>query len=243
METVRPLKSIFKLLIFAVLATWLWVLTIGAVVQSPKLAIESQPESPLRLSVFQIVPSELPGSSVITLMVTNGGSGSVRAFAVAISAGKSKTGVLLINAHNDQQMLQANENKPIALRKTDEEILNGVTFSIDYVEFEDGSRWGSDTFDSASSLAGERDGVRRAVGALADRVRTQGPNSLSRDLEPTLSAISASTDGSANRNQGFQRGVNIVRARLRRALEKGGQDKLLAEWEQITAESKKTTTP
>jgi hypothetical protein len=243
MENVRLLNPIFKLLILAVLATWLWVLTIGAVVQSPKLTIESQPDSPVHLSVFQIAPSELNGSSVITLMVKNETANSVRAFAVALSEGKSKTGVLLFNSHNDQQMLRANEIKPITLRKTDEEILAGVTFSIDYVEFEDGSKWGADTFDSANSLAGERDGLRQAVAALADRLRTQGVTSLSRDLEPTITAISMPRTHSANWEQGFQRGVSIVRTRLKRALEKGGNEKLLVEWERIVAESKKNTTP
>ena len=242
MGSVRRLKPIFKLLILAILATWLWVLTIGAVVQSPKLTIESQPESPLHLSVFQIAPSELTGSSVITLKVTNESASNVRAFAVAMSAGESKTGVLLINAHNDQQTLRANETKPIALRKTNEEILNGVMFSIDYVEFEDGSKWGSDTFDSANSLAGERDGSSGGR-SLAARLRTQGVISLSRDLETTVSAISMPRAQSANWDQGFQRGVSIVRARLKRALENGGNEKLLAEWERIVAESKKTTTP
>ncbi|HEX6189049.1 MAG TPA: hypothetical protein VFZ40_13305 [Pyrinomonadaceae bacterium] len=242
MEIASPLKLIFKLLILAVLATWLWVLTIGAV-QSPKLTVESQPESPLHLSVFQVSPSERTGSSVITLMVMNGSATTVRAFAVAMSPGNSKTGVLLINAHNDQQMWRANEIKPITLRKTDEEILNGISFSIDYVEFEDGSKWGSDTFDSASSLAGERDGFRQAVAALTDRFRTQPVDSLSTDLDQTIDAVSTPRDHSANWNQGFHRGLNIVRARLKRAQANGGKEKLVTEWERIVAESKKTKTP
>jgi len=237
METVRPLKLIFKLLTLVIFATWLWVLTIGAV-QSPRLTIESQPESPLQLSLFQIAPSDLVGSSVITLMMTNVSASSIRAFAVATSEGKSKTGVLLINASNDQQTLQANEKKSITLRKTDQEIVDGVTFSVDFVEFGDGSKWGPDTFDSASSLAGEREGTRQAVVAVDDRIRAQGVTALSRDLEATTSAISMPSAHSANWNQGFQRGVDTVRARLQRALEKGGQDRLIAEWDRIAADAK-----
>lgn len=243
METVTPLKLVFKLLTLAVLAIWLCVFTIGAVVQSPRLTIETQPESPVQLSNFQIAPSDLAGSSVVTLMVTNVSISDVRAFAVAISRGKSTTGVLLINAHNDQQLLRANEIKPITVQKSDQEILDGLKFSIDFVEFADGSKWGPDTFDSANSLAGEREGIREAIGVLAGRLKNQGVITLSGDLEQTISAISMPPAHSANWNQGYQRGVNTILARLKRALEKGGQEKLFAEWDRIVVGSKRTATP
>lgn len=243
MQTVRLLKPIFKLLTLGVLASWLWVFTIGAVEQPPRLTIKSQPESPLQLSILQIVPSELIGSSVITMVVTNESATTVRAFAVALSEGNSATGVLLINAQHDQQMLRGNEIKPITLRRTDKEIQAGITLSVDYVEFENGNSWGPDTFDSSNSLAGERDGVHHAIAALADRKKNQGVVALSLDLEPTIAAISMPSNHSANWEQGFQRGVSTVRTRLKRALEKGGNEKVLAEWERIVSESKKTTTP
>ena len=228
------LKLIFKLTTLCCLSICLWIFASGALTQSFKLSIENRQDSPLQISSYQIDVTYSQTSSDVTLMLTSSSIKPIRAFTIASSVGQEKTGAILITTDTDEQMWQFNEIKPIKIRKSREEILNGVKLSIDFIEFSDGSTWGPDSFNSADDLAGERVGLRSSVQSLSEISKARGLNALTNDVDiPTPEGKSLSWQ------RGFQRGTRTVRERLNRAYRRGGREQLEAEWARVVADSKR----
>lgn len=228
------LKLIFKLSTLCGLSICLWIFASGALTQSSKLTVENRQDSPLQISSFQIDLTYSETSSDVTLMLTSSSLKPVRAFTIASSVGQEKTSAVLITTDTDEQMWHFNEIKPIKIRKSHDEIQNGVKLSIDFIEFSDGSTWGPDSFNSADDLAGEDVGLRSSVQSLSEISKTKGLNALTNNVDiPTPPGKSLSWQ------RGFQRGTRTVSERLNRAYKKGGQEQLQAEWERLLADSKR----
>jgi hypothetical protein len=239
MTNSNSFKLIFKLSTLGILSICSWIFTSGAVTQSPKLAIENQPDSPLQISSFQIESTDLEISTRVTLMLKSTSIKPIRAFAITSSVGKGKTGVVLITTNTDEQMWQLNETRPIQIGKSRDEITSGIKLSIDFVEFADGSAWGPDSFDSADSLAGERAGLRASLQPLTEILKTKGFSGLMQSVSSTISNIPIPEGRSLSWERGFQRGAGKVLERLNRAYKKGGQEQLKAEWERAVDDSER----
>lgn len=235
----KAFKIGFKLFTLGTLSVCLWFFIAASATQSPKLSIKNQPDSPLQVKSFEVVPTIMEQSSAVTLILTSTSSKPIRAFAVASSVDIGKIRAQLITTNSDEQMWQLNEIKPITIRQSTDELLRGIELSIDFVEFSDGSTWGEDSFDSASSLAGEREALRATAKSLGERLKSEGYSVLINDLSTSAPNGPAPRGKSTSWERGFQRGVLTVAERLRRAHKKGGQEQLKAEWERVVADSKR----
>lgn len=96
-----------------------------------------------------------------------------------------------------------------------------VVLSVDFVEFADGSTWGSDSFKMSEKLAGRRAGGRAMLQVFRDKSKAHGLIAVSDDLEADFS-IAPQADKSPLWKDGFGEGVRIVRVRLQHAKRKGG---------------------
>ncbi|MDQ1638215.1 MAG: hypothetical protein QOF62_1554 [Pyrinomonadaceae bacterium] len=234
-------KLMFKLASLGILGACLWIFTSGGLTQSANLTIEHQPDSPLQISSSQIDLTYSEPSLEVTLMLASRSVKPIRAFTIASSVGRDKTGALLITTNTDEQMWQFNEIKPITMRKSRAEIIDGVKLSIDFVEFSDGTTWGPDSFNSADDLAGEREGLRLSVQILSQIAKTKGFGGFINNLTSNRSDISIPKGKSLSWERGFQRGAGTVIERLNRAYTKGGPGQLESEWARTLADSKRTS--
>ena len=91
-----------------------------------------------------------------------------------------------------------------------------ISLSIDYVEFFDGSSWGSDRQGKSKELNGQREGVKFAISQLKNLIKSQNrksadetTNLLKQDIRD-ISVDMPDTSQSNEWKQGFQRGYKVV---------------------------------
>jgi hypothetical protein len=88
-----------------------------------------------------------------------------------------------------------------------------VLLSIDFVEFEDGTTWGADTFKMSEKLAGRRAGGKAALDKLRVLAKARGLKVVVGSLEENME-MAAPSSGSELWKEGFNEGVRIVQATL-----------------------------
>jgi hypothetical protein len=95
-----------------------------------------------------------------------------------------------------------------------------LKLAIDFIEFSDGTTWGSDTRNSRDRLDGMRVGARTEKQRLMALLKTTGPAAVSEyvatgEVTSDIEAEKA-TNHSVEWRQGFRSGTGAIRSRFKR---------------------------
>src|ERR1700760_4959115 len=128
--------------------------------------IEPQPQSPLQISSTKILSSD-PFSPSVEFTVTNKGQKGIRAYTVVceyVTDGGSRKTALFAHMTSQAGLLKPEQSKSESINEPYSPVfVKSIVLSIDCVELEDGKTWGSDSYNSAERLAGQRAGGHDAL--------------------------------------------------------------------------------
>lgn len=153
----------------------------------PKIEIDSQLDSPLRVTAYSLWVNGVPDGISLNIKVENVSAKAIRAYTTRhrFSLDESaQGGCFLLNITKRGKVLQPGQSE---LRttwrgypRTSSEPLH---LSVDFVEFTDDSVWGLDTCQSGDTLAGLRAGARTVAERLQEILAEGGPQSVVRTLD------------------------------------------------------------
>jgi hypothetical protein len=181
--------------------------------------------SPLVVSSPRTVPSD-PQSPEIELSFTNVSGKAIRAFAIKqnVEAGEARrSSVALYNLDLSNSELQPNQSlNEFSTYEVLSEKRHTITLSVAYVVFTDATSWGTDSFDSAQRIAGERAaGYLFCKGLLKD-LNASDPTDVLSTIDAVAAKIEPPVDRSEEWKQGFRLGrISLIR-RLKDAQNKRG---------------------
>ena len=199
---------------------------VGAV-QIPTVSVADQLDAPLTIFVEGYDPS---GSSSLQIRyrVQNVNTKAIRAYTILekVEWGKGgTTGASIVNLAAETKFLRPTQSRveTCGLSGQDGPVTR-LTLSVDYVEFDDGTTWGTDTRRSADYLAGQREG-RAATFKKVKEVRERNGESAVEELLKKKDAEVAAppTARSAEWEYGFRVGHNSALHQLSTAHLKGGR--------------------
>ena len=193
---------------------------------SPKVEVESQPDSFLHITVKTKWVNVSPPGIELALTVKNISTDkAVRAYATrqAFTVEEPPGGCFLLNAFKPGKVLQPGQSEvrstwrgyPLDSRKP-------ILLFIDYVEFTDGSTWGADGCESAHYLAGARAGAKALAERLEKELASVGAAALMKSLNEIAGEIDRPVTESPAWQKGFRNGIEIMIDRLREAVSDGG---------------------
>lgn len=157
--------------------------------QTPLLAkVLPQNDSPINITIINVDNSPI-SNQTINFSLQNISKLPIIAYTIIVSnqdaKGKIITDFLPVksfevnSAHQDQLDIERENIKPSGT----------ISFSIDYVEFEDGSSWGEDTQGQSEHIYGGHTGVESAIKELRELASKSQTNKLHTLLEKDLADI------------------------------------------------------
>lgn len=192
----RKLFNILKIKRYLILFLLVMVLNIGATIlllrssfgqsaaerkldQTPIAAeVIVQDNNPLRISVVSIDNSN-PDYQLVNYLVENVAKNPVRAYVVLGSNKTAEVGTAITRRFATKYFQPGGvENGMINIERKDIKPESKMYLSTDYVEFQDGRSWGSDTAGQSEYIAGSRAGWKDAVKQSDDLLKTQQSNAL-----------------------------------------------------------------
>ncbi|HEY0427454.1 MAG TPA: hypothetical protein VGC76_06575 [Pyrinomonadaceae bacterium] len=185
--------------------------------QPVKVEVMEQKNNPLRITVVTVDNSALSHQEVI-FSLQNLDRKAVRAYTLL---GSSKSSGKIITGFFAAKLFKAEEpvinSLPIERQNIKED--EPVILSIDYVEFEDGSSWGTDSRGKSMEINGEIEGVKTAIRQLKDLIKNQSADSLAALLKQETQEITVDVpdiNQSEEWKKGFRMGYRTVISILQR---------------------------
>ncbi|MGI9107135.1 MAG: hypothetical protein ACR2G4_12910 [Pyrinomonadaceae bacterium] len=184
-----------------------------------RVAVRPQPDAPLRISSV-VDNSDDPEAPLVNFVVENVSGKPIQAYWISydtVAHGENITLGSGINANSQELILPPGKRRETAILNRGKE---KIDLSVDFVEFADGTAWGSDTAKYAESLAGARAGARAEAQRLLKLLETSGWSAVvaavsERETYMRSNHFSLSESSSLS-------GALATRLRVRRAYEKGG---------------------
>lgn len=187
--------------------------------QLPTVSIAPQDGAPLRL-MSTFMESE-PGLLRIKVMAQNQGIKRIRAYALVADGGDASR-IDFANLTGQNAFIQPTQIKTFDVAYGESRVPESVTFSVDFVEFDDGSTWGLDSHNSRDMLAGQREGAKAERKRLRDLLKSKGPVAVFDAIQAEGSdnpEVGTTTKNSERWLQGYRNGIASIRHRLRRNLQ------------------------
>lgn len=189
-----------------------------------KTKVVEQSDSPLTISVFNVDASNRDFQA-IRFQIQNIGPKSARGYVIFGSG--SGSGKLITNFFPSKSFPPgAVNNEEIIIERSN--IMSGEDFSIsiDYVEFDDGSWWGTDAQSGSNILAGKREGALAAIDLLENLIDVRQSSALSDFRRKKLAELDvplpADLSGKDFRwQEGFRSGYKGIIGLLKNELVKG----------------------
>lgn len=192
--------------------------------QEAKVTAREQADSPLIIIITGVAPSD-PKAPEFSYEVLNISHKAISAYAIrhdALVGNSQSSGVMLVSMRSVNSLLHSQARLEETFRGiTYAAGVNEVALSVDFVEFEDGTRWGTDAFKMSEKLAGRRAGGRAALKKLRDLAKTRGLKAVLDALEENIDGVAQSAESQLWK-EGFDEGVRIVQAKLKHAQHKNG---------------------
>ena len=203
-----------------------------------KVEVVEQKDCPLQIMVINVSNSGLSFQG-IAYSLQNISSKPIRAY-VLLGDGK-RNGKVLTNSFATELFQPSSYHSDDLVER---EILaqeEKISLSIDYVEFVDGSSWGTDSQGNSREIAGEREGRKTIIRQLKDSIKKQdakGLNSSMGLLKQDIREIDVdmpATNQSAEWKKGFRGGYKAVISVLQHLKDQGPEsiNKKLDEMEKI----------
>lgn len=189
-----------------------------------QVLVKSQPDSPLLVSLSKT--QNLPEPE-LDLLVQNKGDKVIRAYTIAhevVSKHSKAEGINFRNLRAVENLFLPNQSVTEIVEgftQPNSEPIESINVYIDFVEFDDGTTWGQDKFQSAELLAGQRAGAHAALDYLNKSQKEGGVMALTRIGKLNSIPIAAPPNHSAQWLEGFRSGASIIQERFRSALNTG----------------------
>jgi hypothetical protein len=141
----------------------------------PTTSIAPQADAPLRI-VNTFAESE-PGLVRVKVMAQNQSGKRIRAYAIVAEAGPASR-VDFANLTTPTAILRPTQIETFDFPYEENDAPQRVTLSVDFVEFDDGSTWGADVYNSRDTLAGQRVGAKAERARLRELLKSGGPSAV-----------------------------------------------------------------
>lgn len=192
--------------------------------EAPIIVSRNEPGSPLVISAErQLAKTEQDPE--IAFNVTNVTNRTITAFAIKLEVASGSRVVNTVSLSNlELSATDLPPNRSLSKFDTYENVSNSqhrVTLSVDYVQFSDGQKWGSDSAKSAERVSGQRAAVETLTARLPGIIRATNANDLGNVLE-SVADIEPPSQHSDEWNDGFRKATRSVANRLKRANQAGG---------------------
>jgi hypothetical protein len=191
-----------------------------------KLLIRSQSDSPIVLIAKN---SMLPPSKTlyVAFVVRNVSKKSIRAYAIRhdVMAGGLSSDGLNLNTKSSKKLVflpGQTASEEIGGSEYFPAYIEAIRISVDFVEFEDGTTWGPDTY---QSVEGWRAGAKEMRKQLAQMLNTN-VGRLQREVENDDFTITPPQNKSVTWLKGYKTGAASIRARVKHALNKGDHQEI-----------------
>jgi|SRR5215204_376392 len=184
----------------------------------PAAYVAPQTDAPLRITHTFV---ESVGLIRLKVMAQNQSGKKIRAYAIVADAG-SHSQVNFANLTTSAAALRPTQIKTFDFAYGENEPPESVTLSVDFVEFDDGSTWGTDTHNSRDMLAGQREGAKAERSRLRELLKSGGVSAVfdavSEDV-PERPELKSPTKRSEAWLTGYRNGIGGIRHRLRQNLQ------------------------
>lgn len=198
-----------------------------AVRERPAAQVQEASGAPLLLSVQTKWATGDQQMLEVYFTAKNTGSRPVRAYAVRVShgvEGQEGGGCFLNNIEKAGKILQPNQSvgrstwRPVP----ESDPQTPIDLTLDFVEFADGTVWGSDSCQSAERLAGLREGARAARLRFKRKLDDKGIDTFVSQLYANDPDLAPPEGHSDVWKAGFRGAINSLREKVRKANEDGG---------------------
>jgi hypothetical protein len=201
--------------------------------QDSVITVEVQDNAPLTISSVASTSPNYADPEILEFgyYIINTSPKPIRAYAIkqGLSVDGTRGGVTvsLYNLQVANSVLRPNESSFIG----DSASLtpgkkNIVILSVDFVEFSDGSKWGSDSIKSSVQAAGQRAGAKSVSERLLQILNKGKIEDVIREIEEASTTVEVPPNESEEWRIGFRQGRVSVLNRLRRAKVKNGTREL-----------------
>ena len=198
--------------------------------QSPTIIVTPQEGAPLQVLSTWIESSKPKDFRFVAQFQNQSGKG-IRAYGIASETATSKQRNGHLQFMNLRSSIwQATEIRTVEFADSQEDQINSLRLTVDFVEFTDGATWGPDSGNSRDMLAGQREGAKLERQRLRRLLQAKGQEALVSDVQTSGSKGEPSKENhSAQWAEGYLSGVASVRRRLAQALASGNKEQIKAE--------------
>lgn len=154
-------------------------------------------------------------------MAQNQSGKRIRAYAIVAEAGPASR-VDFANLTTPTAILRPTQIETFDFPYKENDAPQRVTLSVDFVEFDDGSTWGADVYNSRDTLAGQRVGAKAERARLRELLKSGGPSAVFdavREEVPGRPEITRTAKPSEEWLKGYRNGVAGIRHRLRQNIQ------------------------
>ncbi|HJR09467.1 MAG TPA: hypothetical protein VJ842_19555 [Pyrinomonadaceae bacterium] len=194
--------------------------------QTPAVSALAQADAPIQISSITINSNSSPLEPKLDYVLTNVSGKPINAYAVrhlVLHGGQRSEGVILSASVSNNSLLQGGQSDSGSLRnEVYLEPVESIQLVVDFVEFEDGVKWGADKFKSADRLSGQRAGAREESARLLKFINEKNVDVTVQIFATEGSEIVPPTGNSSEWREGFREGINFKRGQLKRVYSKEG---------------------
>lgn len=193
----------------------------------PVINVQEPPNTPLKLTVTTRWATPDAQSLEIHVVVENVSELEIRTYMWCIDKkdeSQNNANCLLWNTESAGKILRPRDSdgKSTWRRIPMDSPLSNIEISLDFVQFANGSFWGTDTNEFAERLRGFRAGGLAVKDRFAKIQNENGETGLIKLLKLDALDIEVPDDHSSAWLDGFRDGVRTIFEKLRRANEEGG---------------------
>lgn len=194
--------------------------------QAPTLTVKAQKDTPLLISAPRILSWDGRNGEFAYELINMSGK-PIRAYAIkqkVEAEGTQSSNVLFSNLDlTNHPLLQPNQSLTTfdtCQAVPDKE--QRITLFVDYVEFSDGTKWGTDSTKSADRSAGQRTAIHLLSTRLLKVLNAGNPSDVVNAIEAGATNIEPPGSHSDEWKEGFSIGSHNVIGQLKRAQQRGG---------------------
>jgi len=180
------------------------------------VTVAPQSDAPMLISLRHVFASD-PLKPQIDFQLENISGKPVRAFSIRcdeVGGDTERKGLVNDHVVESPYLIQPGQWQEISYSaiSRNSEPFERITLSVDFVEFEDGARWGADSFKSSDRIAGRRAGAEAERNRLIKIMAQSGIDAVLKAMES--GAAELPQGNSAEWEQTFREGAKAVATRV-----------------------------
>lgn len=198
------------------------------------IRVEEQKDSPILIQSSTLLSSN-PLKPTYSYFVNNVSNKTIRAYAIKVDSvldnGGVISGVTLNNPISEAQFLKPKINKSESGGQGTaySASVSEIVLSVDFVEFDDGTTWGKDSYDSSELLVGQKAGTIEVIKYFQNKLNLRNTEEFLFDIDNFDEKVLTHTSSSKMFNKGYKTGVKFVINRLKKAKDESGMEAIKIE--------------